>query len=145
MSTPFGSVIAAPPPKLRELVCRDGSKYYARIPEKNIRAALAEVESQRALASSARPANGSGQILAVELDLAARMALNPAKIMLWQQALARRKTSLAKKMASTGIRELRELDANFRACWPVRNKGTTEKCSVSSVGDRRLPPRQSAF
>ena len=47
--TPFEAVIAAPPPRLRELVCRDGLKYYARIPEKNIRAALEEVEKQRAV------------------------------------------------------------------------------------------------
>src|SRR5439155_19110005 len=40
--TPFGTVIAAPPPRLRELFCRDGLKYYARIPEKNVRAALDE-------------------------------------------------------------------------------------------------------
>jgi hypothetical protein len=30
--TPLGAVIAAPPPALRELFCRDGLKYYARIP-----------------------------------------------------------------------------------------------------------------
>src|SRR6476619_20324 len=30
-ATPFGIVIAAPPPELRELFCRDGLKCYARI------------------------------------------------------------------------------------------------------------------
>ena len=32
--TPFGAVIAAPPPAQRELFCRDGLKYHARIPKR---------------------------------------------------------------------------------------------------------------
>ena len=31
--TPFGAVIAAPPPKLRDVFCRNGLKHYARISE----------------------------------------------------------------------------------------------------------------
>jgi hypothetical protein len=128
--TPFGTVIAAPPPKLRELVCRDGLKYYARIPEENIRAALDEVETRRATVHGARPETGAGEILKVELDMAARMATQSCRIMLWQQALAAGKRSVAKSLASRGIAELEELDRDFRAYWPLRNKGTTEKCSA---------------
>ena len=127
--TPFGAVLAAPLPKTRELMCRDGLKYYARIPEKNIRAALDEVEKQRAVLHSSKPAKPAGEILALELDLAARMAVQSCKIMLWQQALAAGKNTLAKKLAAAGIRELRKLDQDFRKFWPARNKGTTQKCS----------------
>ena len=42
--TPFGTVLTAPPPRLRELVCRDGLKYYARIPKANIERAFEEVQ-----------------------------------------------------------------------------------------------------
>ncbi len=142
--TPFGAVIAAPPPERRELVCRDGLKYYARIPEKNIRAALDEVERQRALLRAAKPATSLGKLLALELDLAARMAAQSCKFMLWQQTVAgvspKSKVqspksraggwnSQARRMAEAGIRELRDLDNDFRRYWPLRNKGTTEKCS----------------
>lgn len=128
--TPLGATIAAPIPGTRELMCRDGLKYYARIREKNIRAALAEVEKQRAVLHAARPATRSGEILATELDLAARMAVQSCKIMLWQQALAAGKPVLARRLARTAIRELRHLDRDFRAYWPRRNKGTTAKCSA---------------
>jgi hypothetical protein len=127
--TPFGTVIAAPVPKTRELMCRDGLKYYARIPEKNIRAAMEEVEKQRTVLGRSRPATPIGEVLGVELDLAARMAVQSCKIMLWQQALAAGKNSRAKQMAKIGIRELRGLEDHFRHFWPLRNKGTTEKCS----------------
>ena len=49
--------------------------------------------------------------------------------MLWQQALASGKRSRANQMAQAGIRELQQLDCDFRAYWPLRNKGTTAKCS----------------
>jgi len=127
--TPFGAVIAAPPPERRELFCRDGLKYYARIPARNIRAALEEVETQRALLKRARPASRAGKVSVQELDLAARMAVQSCKFMLWQQALAAGKDSTARRLAKNGIQELRELDRDFRACWPLRNKGTTDKCS----------------
>jgi hypothetical protein len=127
--TPFGAVIAAPPPERRELVCRDGLKYYARIPERNIRAALEQVETQRAILYRARPTQRSGDILAVELDMAARMAGQSCKFMLWQQAVAAGMSSRARRLAKAGIRELRELERDFRRCWPLRNKGTPGKCS----------------
>jgi hypothetical protein len=128
--TPFGAVIAAPVPTAREIPCRDGLKYYARISERNIRAAMDEVEAQRRLLFRARPAIRLGDVLTVELDMAARMAIQSCKIMLWQQALAAGKSSRARQGARTAIRELRELDSDFRVYWPLRNKGTTEKCSA---------------
>jgi hypothetical protein len=127
--TPFGAVIAAPPPERRELVCRDGLKYYARIPQARVRAALEEVESQRAKLSTVRSKTDTGTILLTELDLAARMAAQSCEFMLWQQALACRQSHLANQLARRAIRQLRELEADFRNAWPLRNKGTTEKCS----------------
>jgi hexosaminidase len=127
--TPFGAVIAAPIPGTHELFCRDGLKYYARIAEKNIRAALEEVEEQRAQLYGSRSMHPARTVLTLELHLAARMAAQSCKIMLWQQAIAAGKTSRAKQMARIGVRELRELDRDFRAYWPLRNKGTTAKCS----------------
>ena len=130
LGTPLGATIAAPVPKTRELMCRDGLKYYARIPEKNIRAAQDEVEAQRAVLNNARPQSCAGAMLAVELDLAARMAVQSCRIMLWQQAVVGGRDSQARRMAAAGIRALQELDRDFRAYWPLRNKGTTEKCSA---------------
>jgi hypothetical protein len=126
--TPFGAAVAAPRPETRELMCRDGLKYYARIPGKNIRAALEEVELQRKKLTAARPATRAGEILRQELDLAARMSAQSCKIMLWQQAVAAKEPS-TRRLARVGIGELSELDRDFRAYWPLRNKGTTEKCS----------------
>jgi len=128
--TPLGAALAAPIPRTRELTCRDGLKYYARIPEPNIRAALEEVERQRARIRQSRPATRSGEVLALELDLAARMAAQSCQLMLWQQALAAGKASRARQMARTGARALRKLDRDFRSAWPLRNHGTTAKCSA---------------
>jgi len=128
--TPFGAVIAAPIPASRELFCRDGLKYYARISDKNIRAAFDEVEEYRAQLNRSRSIHPTRKVLTLELDLAARMASQSCKIMLWQQALAAEKFSQARQMARAGIRELRDLDSDFRAYWPTRNKGTTAKCSA---------------
>jgi hypothetical protein len=127
--TPFGAVIAAPPPETRELFCRSGLKYYARIEGRNVRAALAEVGRQRAALAGAEPSSASGTILKRELDLAARMAAESCRIMLWQQALAAGKHAEAKRLATAGIAALRRIDREFKAYWPLRNKGTTAKCS----------------
>ena len=129
-TTPLGAVIAAPRPETHELFCRDGLKYYARIEPKNIHAALAEIEKQRRILHRARPTTDTGQALVAELDLAARMAAQSCMIMLWQQALAAGKKAEAKRMAKSGIRELRLLEQDFNALWPRRNKGTTAKCSA---------------
>jgi hypothetical protein len=130
--TPFGTVIAAPDFGTREMICRNGAKCYARIPAKNIRAALAEVERQiRVLKSLGRrhavPPNK--KILARELELAARMAAESCHIMLWQQSLAAGKTSEAKRLAAAGIRRLEKLAREFVEIWPKRNKGSTKHCS----------------
>jgi hexosaminidase len=130
LGTPLGTAIAAPVPKTRELMCHDGLKYYARIPAKNIRAAQDEVEAQRSVLNRARPLVRSGEVLALEFDLAARMAVQSCRIMLWQQAVVGGRHSQARRMATAGIRALQELDRDFRACWPLRNKGTTAKCSA---------------
>jgi hexosaminidase len=128
--TPLGTVVAAPPPRLRELVCRDGLKYYARIPSRYIRAALDEVEHHRAVLYKGTPQSHAGEMLALELDMAARMAVESCHIMLWQQAIAFGKPSSARQMARRGIKRLQELDRDFRAYWPLLNKGTTANCSA---------------
>lgn len=127
--TPFGAVIAAPPPETRELFCRSGLKYYARISGKKIRAALAEVEQQRALLAQAKPITRSGKVLQTELDLAACMAAQSCHFMLWQQALAMGRKAQARKLAHSGIRALEIIERDFKAYWPMRNKATTAKCS----------------
>src|SRR6266404_2488869 len=81
----------------------------------NCSAATEEVETQRTLLKRARPASRSGKVLVRELDLAARMAVQSCKYMLWQQALAAGKDSTARWLAKKGIQELRELERDFRA------------------------------
>jgi hypothetical protein len=128
-SSPLGSVIAAPKPEERELFCRDGLKCFAKISGARISSTLREIEKQRAVLSRARPETERGKILALELDLAARMAAQSCRFMLWQQALASRNDSKAKSMAKTGIKELAGLDRDFKNYWPLRNKASTKNCS----------------
>ena len=125
--TPFGAVIAAPPPERRELVCRDGLKYCTQIKGENIRAALEEVEKQLAEIRSSKPQTSSGEVLAMELELAGRMAAQSCKFMLWQQAVAG-KNPQARKLAAMGIQEIQSLHEDFLKYWPLRNKGNMEKC-----------------
>jgi hypothetical protein len=127
--TPFGATIAAPPPARRELFCRDGLKYYARIRPENIHAALAELESQRKSLSQAKPSTPSGTIYAQELDLAARMAAQSCHYMLWQQMLASGKGPAARREARLRVRDLRELLHDFNAFWPSRNQGDPARCA----------------
>jgi hypothetical protein len=129
--TPLGTVIAAPRPEDRELFCRNGLKWAARIPAPKIRAAGREIEKQRAKIKSGRrlPALPGRNILAVELDLAARMAAQSCQYMLWQQAVAAGKINLARRLARKGIRELSRLEKDFNAGWPLRNKATPRHCS----------------
>jgi hypothetical protein len=126
--TPLGTVIAAPPAEQHELFCRNGLKHHAQISGKNIHAALKEITKQRALLKCAH--TPKAKILALELDLAARMAAQSCKFMLWQQAQAAGKHSEAKRLARTGIRELRKLEKDFNAYWPTRNKATPRHCSA---------------
>jgi len=127
--TPFGAVIAAPPPETRELFCRSGLKYYARIKPSNIRRAAAELEKQRKALAKAKPGTQVGRILQQEFELATRMAAESCRIMQWQQAIAAGEIRLAHQIAKAGIAALRKLDRDFKAYWPLRNKATTEKCS----------------
>ena len=127
--TPFGAVIAAPPPETRELFCRSGLKYYARIKARNIRVAMAEVKKHRAALAKAKPTSRNGVILKQELDLAAQMAAESCNIMLWQQSLAEGNTKESKQLASAGIKALRQIEDEFNCYWPTRNKATTAKCS----------------
>ena len=128
--TPLGTVIAAPPPEQRELFCRNGLKHHARIPAKNIRATLKEIGKQRVRLQRAIAASKTGGILAKELDLAARMAAESCRFMLWQQARAAGKVSESKRLARAGIRELLKLEKDFNAFWPLRNKATPKHCSA---------------
>jgi len=128
--TPLGTVIAAPPPERRELFCRNGLKHHTRISGKNVRATLKEIEKQRAVLHRAKPSSKSGNVLLHELDLAARMAAQSCQFLLWQQARAAGRNSEAKRLARSGIRELRKLEKDFNAYWPLRNKATPQHCSA---------------
>jgi hexosaminidase len=129
--TPLGTVIAAPKPEARELFCRNGLKWFSKIPAKKIRAALEEIKKQRAKLNLERlhTAPSKSEILRRELDLAARMAAQSCKFMLWQQAAAAGRISEAKKLARIGIYELKQLQNDFNADWPLRNKATAKHCS----------------
>jgi hexosaminidase len=126
--TPLGTVIAAPKTEERELFCRNGLKWFAKIPAKKIHATLKEIETQRKVLARAKPKSDPGKILARELDLAARMAAQSCKFMLWQQAVAAKKSLEAKRLARASIRELQKLEKDFNAYWPSRNKATTKHC-----------------
>lgn len=128
--TPLGSVIAAPRPEDRELFCRNGLKWFAKVPEKNILATFREIQKQRAVIRRGKYDSDSAMILALELDLAARMAEQSCKFMLWQKALAAGKKARAKALARQGIQDLRALDQDFKVYWPLRNKATTKHCSA---------------
>jgi hypothetical protein len=131
--TPLGAVIAAPPPETRELFCRHGLKYFRRIRARDIEEAAREIRKQIAILEKARRdvrISQAGKILVRELDLAARMAEQSCKFMLWQQAVASGKKSRARKMAKAGVAELGRLEKDFNAFWPKRNKGTTKHCSA---------------
>jgi hypothetical protein len=139
--TPLGTVIAAPKPEDRELFCHNGLKWFAKIPPKKIRATLKEIEKQRAILTMGAPNSRSASFKsatsrsrdrrsALELELAARMAAQSCWFMLWQQAVAAGKVSEAKRLARTGIRELKKLEKDFNALWPLRNKATPKHCSA---------------
>ena len=127
--TPLGTVIAAPKPAERELFCRNGLKWFAKIPQQKILAALKEIQKQRAALLSAKPNSASGKTLVRELDLAARMAEQSCRFMLWQQAITAGKKSAANAQARKGVFDLQELEKDFNACWPLRNKATPKHCS----------------
>ena len=59
------------------------------------------------------------------------MAAQSCQFMLWQQAVAAGRTSPRRNaLAQTGIRELKKLEKDFNALWPLRNKATPKHCSA---------------
>jgi hexosaminidase len=132
--TPLGAVIAAPPQETRELFCRNGLKYYACIRTQDIRAAEREL-SKHLIAlekESRRKTNPpAAKVLIRELELAARMAEQSCKFMLWQQTVARGKTLEAKRMAKAGMDALAKLEKDFNNFWPKRNKGKASSAFLS--------------
>ncbi|MBC8095224.1 MAG: hypothetical protein H7Y43_05385, partial [Akkermansiaceae bacterium] len=133
-TTPLGAVIAAPPPEQRELFCRNGLKYFARIPPRRIKAALKVIESNLEIlggrVGAVRRIRARSSTLHLEFKLAARVAAQSCHFMLWQQTLAAGNQAEARRLASLGLRELRQLEKDFVAYWPARNKGTIEKCAA---------------
>jgi len=127
--TPLGTVIAAPKPGDRELFCRHGLKWFAKIPGEKIAATLKAIKEQRARLRHGKHSSDSGLILAVELDLAARMAEQSCQFMLWQQAVAAGRTAEAQALARQGVQDLRRLERDFKGYWPLRNKATPRHCS----------------
>jgi len=143
--TPLGTVIPAPPAEERELFCRNGLKWFKTISAANTRATLREIERQRAIVKNVgrrRAVPPKSEFALQELDLAARMAAQSCKFMLWQQAVVqrgrvgwpRRPDAAARRpyqqLAQTGIRELHELEKDFNRYWPLRNKATPKHCSA---------------
>jgi hexosaminidase len=129
--TPLGTVIAAPKQEDRELFCRNGLKWFAKIPKRKILVTLKEIEKQRSKLNFGQrhAVLPKTKILALELGLVARMAEQSCKFMLWQQAIAAGKGTEAKKLARIYIRELKTLQKNFNLYWPLRNKATPKYCS----------------
>lgn len=151
--TPLGTVIAAPPPERRELFCRNGLKWFSKISAPKVRATFREIEKLRAVlrrqvldcgsllplsmgdgcskaAEDRRSPRRDRVILALELDLAARMAAQSCHFMLWLQAVAKGNSRQANKLARIGIRELKQLQDDFNAYWPLRNKAAPQHCSA---------------
>jgi hypothetical protein len=131
--TPLGTVIAAPKSEERELFCRNGLKWFAKIPATRIRAALGEIEKQIAILENLGRRHAvppKTRMFLRELDLASRMASQSCQFMLWQQAVAAGKVPAAMRLARTGISELQKLEKEFNSFWPLRNKATPKHSSA---------------
>lgn len=132
--TPLGTVVAAYPAARRELFCRNGPKWFSKIPAPKIRAALREIDRQIEMIRSAKAdrqvgsANGK-KVLTRELELAARMAAESCHFMLWQQAVVAGQGVKARRLALAGIVRLKKIEREFERYWPARNKGSTRKCA----------------
>ena len=126
--TPLGTVLAAPRPADRELFCRNGLTWHAKIPSQKIRAALKAIQRERARLGKSKPGSDVGMVLVRELDLAARMAEQSCRFMLWQRWMSAGKISEAMKAARRGLGELEALEKDFIACWSARNKATPAHC-----------------
>ena len=90
---------------------------------------MAELERQRTRIRRVPRNSRPGAMLALELDLAARMAVQSCRFMLWQQAVARKQFALAKSMSRRNVAQLRKLERDFHRYWPLRNKGDAAHCS----------------
>jgi hypothetical protein len=77
----------------------------------------------------ATPKTHAAEVLAAEIDFAARMAVQSCKYMLWQQALAADQPGKVRILAKRARAELFQLNEEFDTYWPTRNKGTTATCS----------------
>src|SRR5207248_2281054 len=100
----------------RELFCRNGLKWFSSIPAKRIRAAQKELGKQISRLQNRH--HGGTDLLGRELELAARMAAESCRFMLWQQAVAKEKKQDAGRLARIGIRELKKLEKDFNTYWP---------------------------
>jgi len=127
--TPIGAALAAPPPSMGEMWCKDGLKYYAQIDPEKLGTTLEQIEEAHAWIARAQPASPDAAILADELKLAARMAAASCRYMLWQQHLSAGKHARADSIARKGIKELQQIESDFENYWPLRNKVTPKKCS----------------
>lgn len=126
--TPLGSVIAAPAEGSRELFCRNGKKWAARLPASRIRAALREINRQRKNLQRTRPTSSAGRIHRRELELAARLAAESCHYMLWQQAISAGQKIKAQALARRARQELPRLQRDFTAVWPERYLATPAQC-----------------
>ena len=124
--TPLGTVIAAPPLKQRELFCRNGLKWFAKIRRERVLGTYIEIEDQL---RRAKLLSCSGSVLEMELNLAARMAAVSCKFMFWQQVEAEGNKIAMNCVGNPMVAELQKLDADLYAYWPLRNKATAKHCS----------------
>ena len=125
--TPLGTVIAAPRPEDRELFCRNGLKWFAKIRRERVLGTFAEIED---LLRQAKLLSCSGSVLEMELNLAARMAAVSCMFMFWQQVAAVGNKIAMNCVGNLMVAELQKLDADFKAYWPQRNKATPKHCSA---------------
>jgi hypothetical protein len=129
-STALGTTIAAPPSGVREVFCWNGLRNYRKIRPADVRATLTEITTQLQKLQRSQALAPVADILRLELTLAARMAAQSCQFMLWQQAWTAGSDGPARRLARSGIRELKNLDREFRNYWPLRNKSNVEKCAA---------------
>ena len=126
-----GAVIAAPraadartglPRRPEVLRAHPGEEY----PRGAGRGGKAAGGAARARARERAPGKSSR----LELDLAARMAVQSCRIMLWQQAVVAGRGCRARRLAQPASAPCANWTAISGRYWPLRNKGTTAKCSA---------------
>ena len=128
--TPLGTVIAAPKPEDRELFCRNGLKWFAKIPAKKIHAALKEIEKQRKILAARKTK------IRFRKNSGARTGFGGAHggAVLQIHAVAAGRRCGKKFRGKNDWRErafanCKQLKKDFNAYWPLRNKATTKHCS----------------